>query len=477
MELHHLTATRARELFAARELSPLELLDAVVARTALVEPLVNALTGQMLDEAYGAAQLSESRFAKSSEQLGPLEGIPLLLKEEQPIAGRTIEEGSLTEQGTIAAASHPIVERIFAAGAVVHGRTTTPEFCCAPYTHSKLWGVTRNPWNPALTPGGSSGGSGAALAAGETILATGSDIGGSIRIPASFCGLVGFKPPFGRVPGMAPYNQDTYCADGPMGRSVADVALLQNVLAGPHPADAASLRPGYVLGTPNAADAAGMKVALCINLGDYPVDPAVEANTRAAALALRAAGVVVEEVSLPWTRKQIIDTAWAHFGAIMGPFISEIATGSSGLLMPYTLDFARHAAAAGSFAEGLIAEAELYGPLGRLLEKYDALLCPTVGVQGMAADFSDPSMPIEVGGEQLTWMESALTMPFNIVGRVPVLSVPSGLSPNGVPTGVQIVGRSYDDATVFTLGQALEQELGLTTSGSWWPDLMAAPVN
>jgi len=474
MELHHLTATKARELFRARELSPLELLDAVVARTALVEPRINALTEQMLDEAYGAARISEARFTKSDQHLGPLEGIPLLLKEEQPIAGRTTEEGSLTEKGTIAETSHPIVERIYAAGAVVHGRTTTPEFCCAPYTHSKLWGVTCNPWNLALTPGGSSGGSGAALAAGETILATGSDIGGSIRIPSSFCGLVGFKPPFGRVPGMAPFNQDTYCADGPMGRSVADVALLQNVIAGPHPTDQASLRPAYVLPVPNAAAATGMRVALCVNLGDYAVDPAIEANTRAAAQALRSAGVIVEEVSLPWTRKKIIETAWAHFGGIMGPFITEVAGANSELLMPYTLDFAARAAQAGSFAEGLVSEAELYEPLGRLLETYDALLCPTLATQGMAADFADPAGLIDVGTEQVSWIESALTVPFNVVGRVPVLSVPSGIAPNGIPTGVQIVGRSYDDATVFTLGAALEQRLGLTTGDSWWPSLAAA---
>ncbi|ALE07775.1 amidase [Arthrobacter sp. ERGS1:01] len=474
MELHHLTAATARELFTSRELSPVELLDAVVARTALVEPGVNALSEQMLDEAYGAALISEARFATSDRVQRPLEGIPLLLKEEQPIAGRTSEEGSLTEQGTIADTSHPIVERIYAAGAVVHGRTTTPEFCCAPYTHSKLWGVTRNPWNLDLTPGGSSGGSGAALAAGETLLATGSDIGGSIRIPSSFCGLVGFKPPFGRVPGMAPFNQDTYCADGPMGRSVADVALLQNVIAGPHSSDQASLRPAYVLSTPNAAAAVGMRVALCMNLGDYTVDPAIEANTRIAAEALRSAGVIVEEVDLPWTRKQIVETAWAHFGGIMGPFITEIAGANSDLLMPYTLDFARRAARAASFAEGLVGEAALYEPLGTLLENYDALLCPTLATQGMAADFADPAGLVDVGAEQVNWIESALTVPFNVVGRVPVLAVPSGIAPNGIPTGVQIVGRSYDDATVFTLGEALEKTLGLTTSATWWPSLEAA---
>ncbi|PQZ94835.1 amidase [Arthrobacter sp. MYb227] len=474
MELHHLTATRARELFKSKELSPVELLDAVVARTAAVEPSVNALTEEMLEVAYAAARTSQERFATSRSQLGALEGIPLLLKEEQPIAGYTAEEGSLLQKGEIAEVTHPIVERIFNAGAVVHGRTTTPEFCCAGYTHSKLWGVTRNPWNLEMTPGGSSGGSGAALAAGESILATGSDIGGSIRIPASFNGLVGFKPPFGRVPGMAPFNQDTYCADGPMGKSVADVAMLQNVIAGPHYTDQASLRPAYVLQTPNAEAAEGMRVALCVNLGDYAIDPAVEANTRAAAEALRNAGVIVDEVILPWTREQLVATAWAHFGGIMGAFISEIPRKEQELLMPYTRNFAENAATGGSFAEGLVSEAELYAPLGKLLENYDALLCPTNATQGLVADFADPAELIEINGQQVSWLESALTLPFNVVGRVPVLAVPSGVAPNGVPTGVQIVGRTYDDATVFTLGQALEESMGLWNQASWWPQLNAA---
>lgn len=474
MQLHHLTATEAGKLFRSRELSPVELLDAVAARSAQAEPSINALTEQMLDTAYEDARESEKKFAAGSANLGALEGIPLLLKEEQPIAGYKAEEGSLTEQGTIAEVSHPIVERIFAAGAVVHGRTTTPEFCCAPYTHSKLWGVTRNPWNTELTPGGSSGGSGAALAAGESILATGSDIGGSIRIPSSFCGIVGFKPPFGRVPGMAPFNQDTYCADGPMGRSVADVAMLQNVIAGPHHTDQASLRPALQLPEPQASAAKGMKVALCINLGDYPVDPVIEANTRQAAQALRNAGVTVDEVSLPWTREKIINAAWSHFGGIMGPFITEVAGADGDLLMDYTKDFARRAAQAGSFAEGLVAEAEVYEPLGVLLGEYDALLCPTLGVTGMAADFPDPAALLEVNGSSVSWIESALTVPFNVIGRVPVLALPSGLAPNGLPTGVQIVGRTYDDATVFTLGAALEKELDLWTKASWWPQVQEA---
>lgn len=477
MDLHHLTATAALRMFESKELSPVELLDAVVARTAAVEPGINALTEQMLDSAYIAARQSQQRYATGAQPLGALDGVPLLLKEEQPIAGMLAEEGSLTEKGTIAEQTHPIVDRIFAAGAVVHGRTTTPEFCCAPYTHSKLWGVTRNPWNTELTPGGSSGGSGAALAAGESILATGSDIGGSIRIPSSFSGIVGFKPPFGRVPGMAPFNQDTYCADGPMGRSVADVALLQDVIAGPHFTDQASLRPAYRLAKPSSNQAFGLRVALCVNLGDYIVDPVIEANTRAAAEALRGAGVIVDEISLPWTRAQIVKAAWAHFGGIMGPFITEVAGGDADLLMPYTVDFARRAAEADSFAEGLVYEAEVYEPLGKVFETYDALLCPTLATQGMAADFADPAGLIDVGGAQVSWIEAALTVPFNVIGRVPVLAVPSGMAPNGLPTGVQIVGRTYDDATVFTLGAALEEALALWTNPAWWPAMNSAKVS
>ncbi|MEO5665046.1 MAG: amidase [Nocardioides sp.] len=468
-ELHHLTASSAIELFRSRELSPVELLDAVVARTEKVEGRVNAVTGQLLDTAYESAREAERRYAGSGPAPRPLEGVPLALKEEHPIAGHTIEEGSLIAQGEIAEVSHPVVERVLAAGAVVHSRLTTPEFCCAPFTNSKLWGVTRNPWNLEQTPGGSSGGSGAALAAGETILATGSDIGGSIRIPASFCGVVGFKAPFGRVPGLPPYNSDTYCADGPMGRSVADVAMLQNVLAGPHPHDQASLRPAYVLPT-DPAPAAGLKVALCVTLGDFPVDPVVAANTRAAAEALRSMGVTVDEVTLPWSRERIAEISWAHFGEIMGAEIGALVEEYGDHLMPYTRRFAERALAGGGFAAGLVGESELYRPLGELLEDYDALLCPTVPAQGIAADAIGDEL-LDIDGTRTTFMDAMLTLPFNVIGRVPVLAVPSGLAPNGVPTGVQLVGRTYDDATVFRLGAALESALALWTQPDWWPAL------
>lgn len=468
MELHRLTATDAMAGYRSGELSPVDVLEAVIARTAETEPVVNAVTEQWLDEARVAAAESERRY-REGDVIRPLEGVPLMLKDEQPIAGRLLEDGSLLEKGTIADETHPIVERIQAAGAVIHGRTTTPEFCCAPVTHSALWGVTRNPWNPEITPGGSSGGSGAVLAAGSTILATGSDIGGSIRIPSALNGVVGYKPPFGRVPGMAPFNSDTYCADGPMGRSVADVALLQNVIAGPWIGDAASLRDGMTVSAA-VGPLTGVRVALCMDLGGYAVDPAVVANTRASADALVALGAEVDEVSLPWGPDRVLETSWPHFKAIMGSFIDSVLDGDpekAGLLMPYTRAFAATAAAAGDYVEGLIAETEFYRPFAELMLGYDVLVCPTVATTGFAA---------EEACTDSAWVFSQLmTLPFNIIGRVPVLAVPSGLAPNGVPTGIQIVGRTYDDATVFRVGAALEAQRGLWTDPAWWP-AVAVPV-
>ena len=240
-DLHYLSATDVLRAYRSRELSPVEVLDAVIARADAVEPTVNALLERDHEDYRAAAVAAAERYAGTGAAPRVLEGLPVALKEEQPIAGRSLRFGSLLTEGWVSEETHPVAERVLGAGALVHARTTTPEFSCAAFTHSALWGITRNPWNPDFGPGGSSGGSGAALASGTAYLASGSDIGGSIRIPASLNGVVGFKPPYGRVPAMAPFNLDTYCHDGPMGRTVADVALFQNVIQGQHPFDHVSL--------------------------------------------------------------------------------------------------------------------------------------------------------------------------------------------------------------------------------------------
>jgi aspartyl-tRNA(Asn)/glutamyl-tRNA(Gln) amidotransferase subunit A len=426
----------------------------VIERAEAVEPSVNAFAETFYDQALDAARAAEKRYLAGDAR--PLEGLPVAVKEEAPIAGQRNTLGSLPLRDEVAAVTAPFVQRIIDAGGIVHARTTTPEFCCAPVTWTKLWGVTRNPWNPAYSPGGSSGGSAAALAAGTTTLATGSDIGGSIRIPSSFCGVTGFKPPYGRVPEVPPFNLDHYCHEGPMARSVADCALLENVIAGPHPSDVVSLRPKLEIPWP-LESAAGLRIALSPDLGCFDVDQEVAANTLAAAERLRDAGATVTEVSLPWKLADIIRAAQIHFGMIFGPSIRPLLEEHGDDLTSYARAFVAESdeIAKEDYYKGLELEAALYAPLGELLEEHDALICPTFAVPALQAEWTHGDLP--EGRTSGSWMDVMMTVPFNIASRCPVLSVPSGLAANGVPTGLSVVGKTYDDVTAFRVAAAHEE--------------------
>ncbi len=471
-DLHYLSATEVLRAFRARELSPVEVFDAVVARADAVEPTINCLLERDHEDFRAAAQAAERRYAGAGEPPRPLEGLPVALKEEQPIAGRSLRFGSLLTEGLVSEETHPVAERVYASGAIVHARTTTPEFSCAGFTHSKLWGITRNPWNPDYTPGGSSGGSGAALASGTAYLASGSDIGGSIRIPASFCGVVGFKAPYGRVPALPPFNLDTYCHDGAMGRTVADTALLHNVLQGQHPADHVSL-PALPIPS-DLGDVRGMRIALAVTLGDFPVDPEVAANTRAFGQALRQAGAVVEEVTVDLSLDRLTEAALVHYGSIMGPSMNEEADPQDPRFMPYTRQFMSLSSEAfnrTSVYAGMTIEAEVQAAVAQVFADHEALVCPTFGGLGLRAgeEYSDG---IEVAGRHLDlYIFAALTPVFNVASRHPVLAVPSGVASNGVPTGVQVVARPYDDVTAFHVGAAAERELGLWNDAARRPRL------
>jgi len=459
-DLCYLSAAEAVRLFRTRQLSPVELAEAVIARAEAVEPTINAFAETRYEQALAEARAAEARYAGNGQEPGPLDGLLVAVKEEAPIAGQRNTLGSLPLRDVVADSTAVFVQRIIDAGGIVHARTTTPEFSCAPVTWTKLWGVTRNPWHTSYSPGGSSGGSGAALAAGTTTLATGSDIGGSIRIPASFCGVVGFKPPYGRVPEVEIFNLDHYCHEGPMARTVADCALLENVIAGPDPSDVASLRPKLEL-PEQLEPVSGMRIALCPDLGCYEVDDDVAANTRAAADRLRDAGATVTEVSLPWQLDMIAQAARIHFGMIFGPSIRELNEQHGAELTSYARHFAAEAAevAKEDFLTGLELESRIYAPLGALLEDFDALICPTFAIPALPAEY-DVADEIQVNGRPTAnWMDVMMTLPFNIASRCPVLSVPSGLSRDGVPTGLSIVGKTYDDITAFRVAAAHEDRL------------------
>lgn len=454
--IHELSAVDA--LMRDRQVSPVELMQAVIDRAEAVNPAINAFSFTFYDEAMAAAREAERRYMGKGPEPRPAEGIPLGIKEEMPVQGQPMTGGSLVFKGKVADHTAPLAERMLDAGAIIHARTTCPEFSCAGFTHSDLFGVTRNPWNLDFDVGGSSGGSAASLAAGTSMLASGSDIGGSIRIPASCCRVVGYKPPYGRVPQDPPFNLDHYCHEGPLARTVADTALFQNIIAGPHPNDVVSLRPK--LHIPDLdADIQGWKIAVCVTLGDYIVDNDVQANTRAAADAFREAGAEVVEIELPWKRHDIDLAARAHFTTLFAAWVKNVYDEHGDMLTAYAVDFANEVQRSSiSALEGLDIEGRIYASLAEVFEAHRILLCPTLALPALDAGNNYlQDKPVINGIECDLNRDVFLTTVFNICSRCPVMSVPSGLSPDGVPTGLQIVGRTYDDISVFNAAAALER--------------------
>ena len=457
IELCYLPAHEAIRRFKDRSLSPVELMTAVITRTEQVEPTVNAFTYRFFEEAMTQARVAEAKYMKTDGRTRALEGLPVAVKDESYIKGQGTSNGSLTMKDFVAAHTSPINERILRAGGIVHARTATPEFSCAGYTHSRLWGVTRNPWNPAFTPGGSSGGSSASLAAGTSALATGSDIGGSIRIPASTCGLAGFKPPYGRNPEEAPFNLDFYCHTGPLARSARDSILLQNVICGPHPQDIASLRPKLRLST-ESKGIAGWRIAYSPDLGFYQVDPEVRANTERALDVLRGLGATIEEVDLGWG-EEVLDAGLTYLGHIFGTLIGKSLDQHGDEMTTYARAFAEtsRTSTASDYFRTLEVAGEMYQTLGPILEKYRLLICPTTALPAVAADFDQSKDQVTINGKAVNPMLGwVMTSPFNTMSRCPVLSLPSGRADNGVPTGIQLVGRTYRDPDVFQAALAYE---------------------
>jgi aspartyl-tRNA(Asn)/glutamyl-tRNA(Gln) amidotransferase subunit A len=258
-----------------------------------------------------------------------------------------------------------------------------------------------------------------------------------------------------------------------MARTVADCLLFENVIAGPHPNDVVSLRPKLEI--PERLEGIeGWKIGLAVAPGDYPVDPDVVGNTVVAAEVFREAGATVEEVEVGWRRADVTRATLVHFGAIFGASIDAHVAEHGHLMTPYAIDLAERSRAAleeTTFYDGLELEAAIYGELGRLFERFDVFVCPPVLSRGFVAGDDYVDHGLEVGGADLEYYFEAITTPvFNIASRCPVLVVPSGLGDNGVPTGIQIVGRTYDDVSVFRAAAAYER----LRPGLEWPVSIAS---
>ena len=456
-DLCFVSAGDAITKFKARQLSPVDLVAVLIARSEAVNPQLTAFTNTHFERAYAQARRAEAKYMRKGARLRRLEGVPIAIKDLHPIKGEITTFGSRILAQNRDSVTSPSVARLLNAGAIVLARTATPEFGAATICHSPFWGISRNPWNTDYSPGGSSGGSGAALAAGMTTLADGSDYGGSIRIPAAACGIFGYKPPFGRIPRLTPGNLDTFGHCGPMTRGVRDAALMLEIMSGTHPEDIMSL-PGRARIPRHPPEVRGMRIAFSMDLGYFQVDQEVQNNTRSAITTFRDLGCHVEEVEIGWT------------SAVLSAFLTRAVAGFSARIAPYLprwrfemSDYVRAVAEEGlniSAAEIFAAQnfqSEMFQKLSPILAKFDLMICPTLALPSLPADQSPLALNITINGKRLLAdVQWALTYPFNMISQCPVASVPSGFSTSRVPTGIQIVGRPYDDVSVFRAALAYE---------------------
>ncbi|GAB3020579.1 amidase [Bowmanella dokdonensis] len=454
MQPYQLSATQLLEMMRQRELSPVELMQSYQQRINQVNDKVNAFAFEFPQQALAAARQAEQDYISGHARR--LSGLAVAIKDETYIAGQITTNGSLCLKDAVAQSTDPAPAALMAEGAIVHGRTTTPECSTAAVTWSRIWGVSRNPWNLALTCGGSSGGSAIAVASGMASFANGTDIGGSLRIPAAFCGLYGYKPPHGRVAEIPPFNIDPYCHHGLLTRSLDDLQRIYPLMTGPNWIDSHSFVPRD---KSPARSLSSLRVAVSSNLGFYQVDQDIRANLEQSALHLQQAGVAVEFVDLDWD-DQVIETAKIHQRALMGMLLRRNLDKPENrpLFTPYLAWYLDRVAelSADDIFEANLHVCRMWEALAKVFKRFDALICPTLATTRIAADFDYSQHQVEINDQVVDankgWF---MTYPFNTLGQCPALSMPNGFCQTGVPSSLQIVGRPYQEQTLFTLAEAL----------------------
>jgi Asp-tRNA(Asn)/Glu-tRNA(Gln) amidotransferase A subunit family amidase len=476
LELCYMPASELLQRFRARQLSPVEVLKAQIKRYEAIGGKVNCVTYTHFDEALQAAQESERRYQQGNPRA--LEGITVGVKDEDGLAGWTVTAGSVLLKDNKLEHNTPVADKLIEAGAVMHLQTTVPEFYAHACTWSKLWGVTRNPWNLHYSVGGSSGGSGAALAAGLTTLATGSDMGGSIRIPASLNGLYGFKPPHGRVPVVPGDEIMPQSTSGPIARTLQDLALFQTVLCGPHPGQMSALRPKLDYPT-SYPDIKGWRIAYSPNQGWAQIDPDVERNTKAALKILEQQGAIVEQVELNWNGSEIITAVMKSLlatgmGSMLAPFMDPSLQEQMTSYGRYFIKIGQQALGAKQLAQAQAYAAERFREYDDLFAQgFRAFICPTTATNRVPADFDPvaPNATLTINGVSVNPLTGwALTSAFNLMYTIPVVNVPTGFDSNHVPTGMQIAARSYDDLVAFQTAAAYAQAAPRFSTGELFPD-------
>ena len=460
----YLSATEAIARFTDKSLSPVEVMRAVIARIEAINPILNAFTYTFFERALEKARAAEKSYM-SGDNVRPLEGVPIVIKDLHAVAGEVTTLGSKAFADNVPEKSAPTVARLLEAGAIMHARSTTPEFAHGPYCKSALWGVTRNPWNPDFTPGGSSGGSTAAVASGMTVLADGTDGAGSIRNPCALSGVFGFDPPFGRNPLDAGFPRESLLHYGPITRSVADGALMQNVMAGPHLDDACTVRPKLKIPA-ELTPIKGWKIAFSMDLGYFEIDEEIQANMRGTVDAFKELGCQIDEVDIDWNF-DVLDAQTTLWESILFAITHDFYPRWKFEMDRYVRELiergSRHSAK--RLYDTNFVRGAMYQTLGPILENYDVLICPTTALPGLPAEHDILDTDLRINGKPISYanlpgdsyLHWQLSYPFNLIPECPVAAVPNGFTKRGLPTGMQIVGKTYDDVSVFRAAADFER--------------------
>jgi len=458
-ELCFTPATTLVSLIRRRKVSPLEVMKAVLARIERVNPVLNAYCTVAAGQALAAARKATAALGKRSATLGPLHGVPVSIKDLTPTRGIRTTWGSMIYEHHVPDADALVVERLKAAGAIVVGKTNTPEFGAGANTFNEVFGVTRNPWNPKLTCGGSTGGGAVALATGLGPLAQGSDLGGSLRLPAAFCGVVGFRTSPGCVPVWPGANLwDTLSVQGPMARTVADTALMLSTLVGPDPRVPISypVDTRELLGAVKRPTVKGLRIAWGGDLGITPLDHEVRRVTEAALGEFRALGARVEAAHPDFT--EVDEIVRVSRGLSMVTRHEDRLAAWKPKMQPNLVRNIEQGLALTSsdIARGERLRTVLFERVRTFMERYDLIVTPTAAVPPFPVELR--SGPTEINGVAMThyiqW--ALLTYAFTVI-NVPAISVPCGFTHDGLPVGLQIAGRWRDEAGVLRAAAAFEQ--------------------
>ncbi len=446
-------ATVWAEQIRTKRFSPVEAMRALLSRIEAVNPKINAFAYLAADQAMDEARAAEKALM-GGERPGRLHGVPVTIKDLAWTKDMPTQSGSLTSKGFQPTEDTPIVPRLKAEGAIILGKTTTSEFGWKGVSESPLTGITHNPWKHGMNAGASSAGAGAAAAAGLGPLHQGSDGAGSIRMPAHFCGVFGLKPSFGRVPYYPVGTGDLTSHIGPMTRTVADSALMLEVMAGPHHLDYTTLEAWPADYSSRLSDwVKGKKIAYSPDLGVARVDPDVAELVRSAALRFSELGAHVEEVSIPWggPGPELIRFFWSAHMTTRKPLLAKWENQMDPGLVACIRDAEN--IRVDEYQAARDRKMRYVADINRWFENWDFLLTPSVSVTAFPAEKLMPDHWPPHSWDWVSWAE--FSYPFNMSWN-PAASVPCGFTASGLPVGLQIVGRRFDDLGVLQASAAFE---------------------